>query len=383
MENRPNQSNKQRVLKAIIEKDAVNRASISKLLNLSKPTVSDIVKQLLKEQLITEAGVSDASASGGRKPVQLVFNEEKYYVIGLDIGGTSVVVGIVNLKGEVIAQQDIPTQRNLNECFFTTINNRLKQLKVQYNITDEQILGMGVGVPGITNVEKGIVVNAPALSWEDYPIYEKLKEVFPYDIYVDNDVNSIVLGEHWRGIAKDKQNIIYIAIGTGIGSGIILNGQLYRGSHYSAGEMGYLVTSREDFQQFSPVHQGYGHLESIASGSAIGHLVSQALNRPVTTKEAFQLYEYGDNTVKETIDFALENLAIGMANYVSLFDPELIIIGGGVSHSYAVFHEQLIQSLQKYTIRNCTIEKTSLGNLAGVVGAAALFLKEHDSIITI
>lgn len=383
MVNKSSQSNKQRVLQVIIDEQAVNRASISKLLNLSKPTVSDIVKQLLDEELIVEAGVADAAAGGGRKPVQLVFNRSKYYVVGLDIGGTSVVIGIVNLAGEVIAQHDIPTQRNLNGHFFETIAERLKQMKAQYNITDESILGMGVGVPGVTNVEEGIVVNAPALSWENFPVREKLEEVFPYPIFVDNDVNSIVLGEYWKGSAKGKSNIIYIAIGTGIGSGIILNGQLYRGSHYSAGEMGYLVTSREDFQKFRPVHQGYGHLESIASGSAIGHQVSKALNRPVTAREAFQLYESGDESVRDTIDFALENLAIGMANYVSLFDPELIIIGGGVSHSYAVFNEQLIQSMQQYTIRSCQVEKTSLGDLAGVVGAAALFLKEHNSIITI
>lgn len=383
MANRPNQSNKQRVLQVIIDEKAVNRASISKLLNLSKPTVSDIVKQLIEEELIIEAGVADASASGGRKPVQLGFNDTKYYIVGIDIGGTSVVIGIVNLKGEVIAQQDIPTQRNLNDQFFITIAERLSQMKTQYNITDESILGMGVGVPGVTNVEQGIVINAPALSWENYPVREKLEEVFPYKIYVDNDVNSIILGEYWKGSASDKRNIIYIAIGTGIGSGIILNGELYRGSHYSAGEMGYLVTSREDFQKFRPIHQGYGHLESIASGSAIGHLVSKELNRPVTAREAFKLYESGDEKVKKTIDFSLENLAIGMANYVSLFDPELIIVGGGVSHSYSVFHKQLIQAMEKYTIRGCKVEKTSLGNLAGVVGAAALFLKEHNSIITI
>lgn len=376
-------SNKQHVLEVIIEEKATNRASISKFLQLSKPTVSEIVRQLLEEELILEVGSVESAASGGRKPVQLSFNHSKYYIIGIDIGGTSVVIGLVTLAGNVIAQQDIPTQRNLNDQFFETIAQRVEQMKVQCDVTDEQILGVGAGVPGTTNVETGVVIDAPALSWKDFPVRKKLEEVFPYPIFVDNDVNSIVLGEYWRGIAKQKQNIIYIAIGTGIGSGIILNGLLYRGSHYSAGEIGYLVTSKEDFNRYQPIHEGYGHLESISSGSAIGYQVSKLLHRPVSAKEAFRLYTSGNKQVKEIIEEAIDNLAIGISNYVSLFDPEIIIIGGGVSHSYSLFNEQLTQSIKRYSSKECTIEQSSLGNIAGVIGAAALFLKEHNSFITI
>lgn len=374
--------NKRRVLHSIIEEHAFNRAGISKLLNLSKPTVSDIVRQLLEEGLVSETGTGESIPGGGRKPVQLAFNPSRYYIIGIDVGGTNVVVGIVDLAGKVCMQQEIPTQRHNNESLFEKMKQMVDAMKDALQIEEENIIGLGAGIPGVTNVEEGIVVDSPALGWREFPIKRALEEVFDYPIYVDNDVNSIVLGEHWKGVAKDKSNIIYIAIGTGIGSGIILNGDLYRGSHYSAGEMGYLITSREDYQKYKPVYQGYGHLESIASGSSIGYQVSKKFGKTISAKTAFELYEKGYKEAVEVIDFAIDNLAIGIANYISLFDPEQIIIGGGVSHSFSTISKQLRKSINQYTPKSCDVIQTSLGDTAGVVGAAALFLKEHDSILT-
>lgn len=374
-------SNKRLVLKCIAEKKAINRAGIAKLLNLSKPTVSDLVKQLLDEEFIFETGSGESLAIGGRKPVQLAFNPKRYYIVGVDIGGTNVVMGLLNLDGEVSAYREFSTQEYLSKSLFPKIKESVDSMIEEIGLSEDKILGLGVGVPGITNIEDGIVIDSPALKWKNFPIKAELKSFFNYPIYVDNDVNSIVLGEHWKGAAKDKSNIIYIAIGTGIGSGIILNGNLYRGSHYSAGEMGYLVTSREDYQKFKPIHKGYGHLESIASGSSIAYQLSKKLNKTVSSKEAFELYQEGNEHALEVIDFAIDNLAIGIASSISLFDPELIIIGGGVSQSFPIMREQLMNSINQYTPNSCVVIQSTLGESAGVIGAAALFLKEHDSLL--
>jgi len=213
------------VLNCIVEEDAITRADIAKKLNLSKPTVSAIVKELLRDCWIYETGSGDASAGGGRKPVQLAFNAKRSFIIGIDIGGTNVTLGITDLNGSVCAYREFPTQQHLKNNLFEEIKRYVESMKSQLGINDSQILGLGAGVPGITNVEEGIIVEAPALSWKRFSIHEKFQEIFDFPIYIDNDVNSVVLGEHWKGAAKDKSNLIYIAIGTGIGSGIILNGE--------------------------------------------------------------------------------------------------------------------------------------------------------------
>lgn len=375
--------NTRNVLDCIVKEHAVTRADISKKLKLSKPTVSSIVKQLIDDDWIYETGSGDASAGGGRKPVQLAFNSKRSYIIGIDIGGTNVSIGMTDLNGDVCAQREFPTQQYLPNHLFEEIKRCVESMKSQLGLSDSDILGLGVGVPGITNVEEGLVIEAPALNWKRYPVREKLEKIFDFPIYVDNDVNSVVLGEHWKGAASDKANLIYIAIGTGIGSGIILKGDLYRGSNYSAGEMGYLVTDRKDVKKFQPLFEGYGYLESVASGSSISHHLSERLGKAVTAKEAFELYQQRDADALSVIDFAIDNLAIGIANYVSLYDPEIIILGGGVSKSFQLISEQLMDIISQHTPQYCDVVQTSLGEEAGIIGAAALFLKEHDLLLNI
>src|SRR5699024_5560190 len=205
---------------------ALTRSDISKKLSLSKPTVSLIVKELLDEGWICETGSGDASVGGGRKPVQLAFNAKRSYLIGIDIGGTSVTLGLTDLNGEVCAHREFPTQQHLHSNLFKEIERCVDSMRSQLQLEDADILGLGVGVPGINNEVVGFVIEATALELKHVPVREKLQETFDFPIYVDNDVNSVLLGEHWKGAASDKSNLIYIAIGTGIGSGIIINGDL-------------------------------------------------------------------------------------------------------------------------------------------------------------
>lgn len=375
--------NQKLILKCVMNEQSTSRANISKKLALSKPTVSALVDELLEDDWIYETGNGEASTNGGRKPVNLMFNPEKSYIIGIDIGGTNVASGITDLNGKVCAYRDFPTQVNLEHNLFVGIKQSVKSMIQELGIDESKILGLGVGIPGITNVKEGTVKEAPALKWKDFPIRERLKEIFDLPIYIDNDVNINALGEHWKGVGRNKKNLIYIAIGTGIGSGIMINGKLYRGSNYSAGEIGYLVTDRVHAKNYHPVYAGYGFLESVASGSSIGNQLSERLGRTVSAKDAFDLYQKQDQTAVEVVDFAIENLSLGIANYVSLFDPELIILGGGVSGSYSIIRNQMVDIMKRYTPKECEIVLTTFGKEAGVVGAVALFLKEFDTLIDI
>lgn len=375
--------NARQVLKCVTETEPTTRTEIAKKLSLSKPTVSAAVSQLINEGWVTETGNGEASASGGRKPVNLKFNPKKAHCIGIDIGGTKVAVGITDLKGKLESYRTFPTQPHLNQDFFSMIRKMADEMLEELALKEEEILGVGAGVPGVTNVETGTVEEAPALQWRDFPVRQKLEEVFSCPVYVDNDVNIGVLGEHWTGRGQGKQNLIYIAIGTGIGSGIILNGQLFRGSQYSAGELGYMVTDRTLAKSYQPSYEGYGFLESVAGGNSIGTSLSNHFGRKLTAAEAFGLYRSGNKDVIDMLEGVLEHLGIAVANYVSLLNPEVIILGGGLSQSFDVIQPIVSDNVKRYAPKECEIVKTAFGGEAGVIGAVALLLKENEGLYTI
>lgn len=374
-------TNKQLVLKCIRDFEPISRSQISKRLQISKPSVSMIVEQLLQEGWIEEKGPGESTISGGRKPVHLVFNPRAAYVIGVDIGGTKVAAGVTCLNGEVHAYREFSTNEHLKKGLFDRLQKEVASMLHDLDLSNQDILGMGIGVPGVTNVEHGIVLDAPSLNWKRYPVRKIASEYFPYPVYVENDVNTSVLGEKWLGAGKALQNIIFIAVGTGIGSGMILNGKLFRGSNYSAGEMGYIVTDYQSAKSYHPTYEGYGFLESVASGSSIGNKLSEIKNTRLTAKEAFMSWRKGDEDAKEVIENAIEHLGYGIANYVSLFDPDLVILGGGVSESFEDYKHSLIEIVEHFTPQSCKIVPSTFGKEAGIVGAAALFLEEHNSII--
>ncbi|SEH43044.1 glucokinase [Halobacillus karajensis] len=375
--------NKKLVLKCIRDHEPISRSEISKRIHMSKPSVSLLVENLIQEGWVLETGTGESTISGGRKPVQLVFNPKSFYVIGVDIGGTKVSSGITCLNGHIYAYREFATKDYLEKDILERLYEDVNRMVEELHLTDHDIMGMGIGVPGVTNVKEGIVVDAPSMKWRNFPIRERVSQNFSFPVFVENDVNTSVLGEQWLGAGKSLENIIYIAVGTGIGSGMILNGKLFRGSSYSAGEMGYLVTDARKAKDYQPTIEGYGFLESIASGTSIGKRLSSLKSEHVTAKEAFELRRQGDKDAIEIVDSAIEHLGFGIANYISLFDPELVIIGGGVSGSFEEYEQTISKIIDEFTPKSCQVVPSTFGREAGVVGAVALFLKENESVIQI
>lgn len=212
-------------------------------INISKPTISNLVDELLNEGWIYEV---EGSTSGGRRPINLIFNKESHYLVGVDIGGTLIEMAIMNLEGDTIIHSSMNTQEFLKQGLVLVISRRIKEMILKVDIDPEKIMAIGVGAPGITDVNKDVVIEAPSLGWIHYPLKEEMKKHLPFPIYVENDVNVAVLGEQWKGVVRDKCNVILMTLGTGVGCGIIVNGQLYHGSNYAAGEIGYMVKDKEE-----------------------------------------------------------------------------------------------------------------------------------------
>ncbi|PLR94468.1 ROK family transcriptional regulator [Bacillus sp. T33-2] len=386
--------NKKRVLKCVLENSPISRAEIAVKISVSKPTVSLLVDELISEKWIFEKGIGESSSQGGRRPIQLYFNETAAYLIGTDIGGTKVKTVISDLCGNIVASSSFKTNQYLQSGLLKQISKEIGCMVQKAGIDAGKILGMGAGVPGITDTTCGVVMEAPSLNWIRYPFITEAARHFPYPVYVDNDVNVAALGEQWLGNAKNKENVLFIAVGTGIGSGIIIHNQLYRGSSSAAGEMGYMVTDINDIKnEFKPIFHRYGYLESVAGGKAIGgkltKLIQQEPDHPyhkqahdseLPGEMAFRLAKHGDKIALKVVDEAIEHLAYGIINAASLLNPEVIILGGGVLKSSELILPKLREVVTQYLPSSVELKISQLGENAGVLGAVSLFLREHESI---
>lgn len=317
--------------------------------------------ELIQEKWVFEKGIGESSSQGGRRPIQLFFNEEAAYIIGTDIGGTKVKIVLCNLSGKILAETSFSTKNYLQSGLLKQMAIETERLIAKNQIVKNRILGMGVGIPGITQTASGLVIEAPSLGWIQYPFIAEAKRYFDFPIFLDNDVNAAALGEQWLGNAQNMRNLLFIAVGTGIGSGIILNNQLYRGASSAAGEMGYMVTDKEDMKrEFKPIFHRYGYLESVAGGKSIGgHFTRAVLKDPqhslferarsseLTGKMPF-VREKGDTTAMAVINEAIEHLACGIVNAASLLNPDAIILGGGVLNSSEYILPRIREIVDRY-----------------------------------
>ncbi|MGY3716468.1 ROK family transcriptional regulator [Sutcliffiella cohnii] len=383
--------NKKKILQFIRDNDQISRAEISLNLSISKPTVSLIVDELLQEGWIFERESNESSALGGRKPINLFFNKNAYFLIGIDIGGTNVEVGIVNLTGELIARDQLLTQAALKKDFINEICTTVYSLLEKNNIGSEFVMAVGVGAPGITDSDQGIVIDAPSLGWINYPLKHKLEEKIEFPVYVDNDVNIAVLGEQWKGQASNKDHVILITLGTGVGCGIIVNGQLYRGSAFAAGEIGYMVTDKNEAkEEYDHIFQGYGFLDSHVGGPSIVkrmemHLQNATYDHPLkgeklTAKKIFHYAINNDPLSLQVVNETLEHIAFALVNVICIFNPQCVVIGGGISKSGKWFLPKVQSIIEKHLPIRTDIFISELDGLS-LIGAGALVLREHESLL--
>jgi len=363
------------VLDVIKKMQPISRIKISKVLNMSKSTVSGIVDELIKEGLVSEEGYGKTT-SAGRKPIELTFNPNAKFSIGIDIESTNTIGVLTNLEGKIIKKIKRPTGVK-DEAFDNAVDIIRELLDCQKEIT-----GIGVGAPGITNIEKGTVY-APGLSWVDFNLLPKLKEVFDYGIFIDNSVNYAALGERWIGSCKDVNNFVLVTIGNGIGSGIYINGKLVRGHKYSAGEVGYMAIGR-DILNKKYFYEDYGYFESKASLLGLVSSLKNLSNGKFNTMEDFiNGYLAKDEICIRAFNEFIENLSMGFTNIISILNPELIVIAGDVINLGINIVENLKRLIDKMVPFDAKIIYTKLNEDAAAIGASADVLLKTNYLILI
>ena len=308
--------------------------------------------------------------------------------IGIDVGGKNLKIALVNDKGGIVYSNSIPTRAEMGyEYTVNSMKDAIRELLKETNSQSKDIEGMGFGFPGQIDCQKGVVRLAPNIpGWVDVPIAEIMQKEFKITTKVDNDVRCAALGELNFGAGKGCQNLVCITVGTGIGSGLIVNGKLVRGASNAAGEIGHIKLDMTGGPLCGCGDRGC--LEAFASGPSIVAMAEEYIkggkstkyrelaNPDITPYIVSVAAQQGDAVAKRIFTIIGEYIGIGLASVVNLLNPEKIIIGGGVAAAGDILLNPIKETLVKRAmpISGAAVEvvPAQLGNTAGVIGASLL-----------
>lgn len=308
------------------------------------------------------------------------------YAFGVDIGGTTIKIGLFEKTGKLFDKWEIPTKTENNGVSILpdTAASILKKMQ-EKGISEEDIVGVGVGVPGPVD-QDGVVYRAVNLGWGIFHIPETLGRYLNFPIKAANDANIAAFGEMWQGGGKGYSNLVAVTLGTGVGGGIIVNGNILTGAIGAGGEIGHIHIEDRETQVCSCTKKGC--LEQYTSAKGIVRLAKQKLQKKetpsilrqgkISAKIVFDAVKEGDFIAVETAKMFGEYLGKGLAIVASVVNPEVFVIGGGVSKAGEILLDYIVPVYQKYAFPACQAAQFSLavlGNDAGIYGAAGLFLR--------
>ncbi len=312
------------------------------------------------------------------------------YRIGVDLGGTNIAVGVIDENYNIIGRGKVKTRApRPAEAIFDSIKEAVDMAVVNAGINYDEIVSVGIGTPGSVNKDTGAIEFSNNLKFHNVPAKAMLEERLKKPVYLENDANAAALGEAVAGCGNGVKNFVAVTLGTGVGSGIIIDGKIYRGSNFCGGEMGHMVINVDGI----PCNCGRkGCWEKYASATA---LVSQAVEamqgnkasllwqtcdddlNKVEGKTIFEALDMGDETAKAVVDRYLYYVAVGLANVINALQPEAVCIGGGISGQ----GEKILKPIrdmvkaERYSVyadKQAAIISAALGNDAGIIGAALL-----------
>ncbi len=344
------QINKFIVLDTIRDHSPISRAEISAQTGLNKATVSVLVNEWIEERLVSETGLGESS--GGRKPMMLLFEQRAGFAIGIDLGVNYIHAVLTDFNGTIAKEKRVPlTAFSVGEVLGKVRKTALSLIK-QTPPSPYGGIGIGIGVPGIVD-RQGNLLSAPNLGWERIPLLEQLQDEFGVDVSIDNEANVGALGELQFGAGRSVSNLLYISVGVGIGAGIVLDGQIYRGGSGFAGEVGHM-TLLED----GPLCRcgNKGCWETVAS--------EQAFAQDAAAAAAW--------------------LGIGIANLINVFNPDLVIIGNRISTAgdqvLRDIHHTLNSRSLPFQRNHASVVLSRLGARSAPLGAASMAISRFFNV---
>ena len=310
------------------------------------------------------------------------------YIIGIDIGGTKTSVSLGNPQGKILRRTVFPTEdvqstlgevKRIIRAYFKRYDQGLKKTK-----------GIGITGPGPLDLKKGVLINPPNMpTWRNVPLKQIFSRAFALPVAVDNDANCAALGEKTFGAGKSVKNLFYYTVSTGIGGGLIINGEIYHGASFDAGEIGHSVV-----KPFGPKCNcgKRGCLEALASGTAISRIAQELVTKNslilklagkkknIGAVIVEQAALKGDRLARQIYQQAAFYLGLSVANVIQIINPEMVVIGGGVSKAGKLFLTPLIKTVRTFAwarpFRSCRIVRAKLKDAVGDLGAISLILKK-------
>ncbi|HEY4753442.1 MAG TPA: ROK family protein, partial [Candidatus Limnocylindrales bacterium] len=369
-----------------------SRAELVARTGLSRGIVAQRVGELIDRGLVVEG--DPGPSTGGRPPRPLSFQSHAGHLLVADLGATSIDVAVTTLDGRILGHLDEPADIAAGP---DAVLDRVDELFVRLVSGTRDLPGrlwaLGIGVPGPVEFATGRTVSPPIMpGWDGYPVRARFASRFGAPVWVDNDVNVLALGEWRSGVAAGHDNVVVVKIGTGIGAGIISDGRLHRGAQGAAGDVGHIQVAGERAVVCRCGNTGC--LEALAGGAALARdgeaaarsgrspRLAAALDRngSVSAEDVAVAASFGDPLALELLQAAGRQVGAMLAGVVNFFNPSLVVVGGGVARSgdvlLAAVREAVYGRSLPLATRDLLIQRSSLGPLAGVIGAAAMVADE-------
>lgn len=314
------------------------------------------------------------------------------YVIAVDIGGTNLRVAIVDRNGKIIEKKQTPTEVSggatvVIQQVIGLIYDVLKKSKVSFC----QVIGIGIGCPGPLDTKTGVIIDTPNLGWKNVALKDTIEQEFQIPVYVDNDGNLAALGESWLGAGRDVNYLVCLTLGTGIGGGIVINGEIFHGATDAAGELGHIIVEPYGLRCGCG---NYGCMEAYASGVGITKRTIQAIKEgaptiitdmvqkqldKITPMIVYQASMKGDELAKYILRETGRYLGIGIISIVNMLNPQLVVIGGKIAQMGDLLLNYIKDEVSKRAYltpcKQFSILSAQLGDDAGIIGAAKMILK--------
>ena len=316
------------------------------------------------------------------------------YCFGIDVGGTTVKIGLIRTNGEIVEKWEVPTDTSNNgENILADVCKSLDEKMEQWNMTPNDIEGVGIGLPGPV-LANGTVLNCVNLGWGTFNVSEKMSQMFHgVPVKADNDANVAALGEDWLGAGKEFDSIVMLTLGTGVGGGVVINNKIVQGFNGGAGEVGHITVNEDEVEECGCGRKGC--LEQYCSATGVVRLAKRYMEthgeptkmrdfNPLACRDVFNIAKDGDEAAIEVVKQMSEYMGKGLGIIASVVNPQAFVIGGGVSKA----GQYLIDCIEGYYRDNCfapcsnaEVRLAELGNDAGIIGAAALVTRSEEKVI--
>jgi predicted NBD/HSP70 family sugar kinase len=368
--------NRQIVLNYVREREPISRAEIARETDLQRSTISAIVEALTAEGLVEQVG--EGESTGGRRPTMLRLRTKEAIAVGVAITPSCTTVATSDLAGRIVEQEEFPTNQDLDKTLGQVIS-LIKELSVRNGGTIEAV---GVSLPGLVDPSTGHAVYVPYFKWRDIPITQTISAAVGLPVVIDNDANAVALAELWFGRPEvsDARDFILVLVAEGVGTGIIFDGQVYRGQRGAAGEFGHMVIGTQ-----APVPCSCGNLdcwEAFASeGAAVARYLKSAGGE--SPREHFGFRELvdlslgGDPSASAALVETAHYLGVGISNLVVGFSPESVVVGGEIVRAWPLVKNALMETIEHSVRRglaSAQIMPSTLGEKPELRGALSLVL---------